>query len=170
MQNVHVSLRFQPPVEDVDDFGNAIHENLDLRTQTQNFDGALVLLYENGDTQHFPLNCFLSRPTLSVSNSSLDFRKVHFAASDLVSNIRTITVANDSIAEARWVARSSSEFFQLVPSKGITAAGGCTAIEVFLKPKKEKHYKGVVTFEVEEGRGFEVTCVGEGTLDEAQDV
>ena len=165
-QNLHVTLRFVLPVEDVDDAGEPVRET-DARYR-QTFDGALVLLYENGDAQHFPLDAVLLRPTLRASATSVDFGKVHLAGFERVANRRRVTLFNDSEDEARWVAETRGAFF-CAPTSGIVAAGGSAAVEIGMRPSAEEAYEGGVAFRVDEGRGCDVACAGEGTLDEAED-
>ena len=38
-----------------------------------------------------------------------------------------------------------------------------------MRPSAEEAYEGGVVFRVDEGRGCDVACAGEGTLDEAED-
>jgi len=175
-QNLHVTLKFTPPTEDYDDFGNPVREESVFDEKTgnrQTLDGALVLLYENGDAQHFPLACELGRPSLHFANDvrAVDFGKIHLAAAkDSVASTKQVFVVNDSSAEARWRATSSSNFFSIHPPSGIVAGGGGrAAVAVRFVPDKEKEFKGVVRFEVEEGTGCTLACAGQGTLDEAED-
>ena len=175
-QNLHVTLKFTPPTEDYDDFGNPVREESVFDEKTgnrQTLDGALVLLYENGDAQHFPLACELGRPSLHFANDvrAVDFGKIHLAAAkDSVASTKQVFVVNDSSAEARWRATSSSNFFSIHPPSGIVAGGGGrAAVAVRFVPDKEKEFKGVVRFEVEEGTGCSLACAGQGTLDEAED-
>lgn len=161
-QSLHVTLRFAPPAEDVDDAGAV------ARAAEARFDGALVLLYENGDAQHFALDARLLRPVLSASTASLKFGKVHVAEHDRVANLRRVTLRNDSGDEARWVAETRGAF-ACEPSSGIVAAGGRAAVEIHMRPSAPEAYEGGVTFRVDEGEGSDVACVGEGTLDEAED-
>jgi len=166
-QSLHVTLRFAPPAEDVDDAGAPVRETDD--EYRQRFDGALVLLYENGDTQHFALDAQLIRPTLRVSTRRAEFGKVHVRhGHERVANTRAVTLANDSGDEARWVAETRGAFF-CEPGSGIVAAGGRAVVEIGMRPSAEEAYEGAVAFRVEEGRGCDVACVGEGTLDEAED-
>ena len=44
--------------------------------------------------------------------------------------------------------------------------GGRAVVEIGMRPSAEEAYEGAVAFRVEEGRGCDVACVGEGTLDE----
>jgi hypothetical protein len=165
-QNLHVTLRFALPVEDVDDAGEPVRAT-DERYR-QHFDGALVLLYENGDAQHFSLDAQLLRPTLRASAKSIDFGKVHLAGFERVANLRRVTLFNDSGDEARWVAETRGAFF-CAPTSGIVAAGGSGVVEIGMRPSAEDLYEGGVAFRVDEGRGCDVACAGEGTLDEAED-
>ena len=166
-QSLHVTLRFAPPAEDVDDAGAPVRETDEKHRQR--FDGALVLLYENGDAQHFALDAQLIRPTLRASTRRAEFGKVHVRhGSERVANLRAVTLANDSGDEARWVAETRGAFF-CEPGSGIVAAGGRAVVEIGMRPSAEEAYEGAVAFRVEEGRGCDVACVGEGTLDEAED-
>jgi hypothetical protein len=166
-QSLHVTLRFAPPAEDVDDAGAPVRETDEK--YRQRFDGALVLLYENGDAQHFALDAQLIRPTLRASTRRAEFGKVHVRhGRERVANTRAVTLANDSGDEARWVAETRGAFF-CEPGSGIVAAGGRAVGEIGMRPSAEEAYEGAVAFRVEEGRGCDVACVGEGTLDEAED-
>jgi hypothetical protein len=166
-QSLHVTLRFAPPAEDVDDAGAPVRETDEKHRQR--FDGALVLLYENGDAQHFALDAQLIRPTLRASTRRAEFGKVHVRhGSERVANLRAVTLANDSGDEARWVAETRGAFF-CEPGSGIVAAGGRAVVEIGMRPSAEEAYEGAVAFRVEEVRGCDVACVGEGTLDEAED-
>ena len=166
-QSLHVTLRFAPPAEDVDDAGAPVRETDEK--YRQRFDGALVLLYENGDAQHFALDAQLIRPTLRASTRRAEFGKVHVRhGRERVANTRAVTLANDSGDEARWVAETRGAFF-CEPGSGIVAAGGRAVVEIGMRPSAEEAYEGAVAFRVEEGRGCDVACVGEGTLDEAED-
>ena len=67
-QSLHVTLRFAPPAEDVDDAGAPVRETDEKHRQR--FDGALVLLYENGDAQHFALDCSPAHARVDAARSS----------------------------------------------------------------------------------------------------
>ncbi len=76
----------------------------------------------------------------------------------------------DSCAVARWRDTPSWNCVWIHPPGGIVAGGGGrAAVAVRFVPDKEKEFKGVVRFEVEEGTGCSLACAGQGTLDEAED-
>jgi hypothetical protein len=105
---------------------------------------------------------------LRASAKSIDFGKVHLAGFERVANLRRVTLFNDSGDEARWVAETRGAFF-CAPTSGIVAAGGSGVVEIGMRPSAEDLYEGGVAFRVDEGRGCDVACAGEGTLDEAED-
>jgi len=177
-ENVDLKLRFCPEkVKEVDE------ERVDYRTE-----GVLVMHYQNGDRQDYPLTASVTHPALDVSRGWLHFNAVHVNTPKPLE----VVLTNNTFADAEWVVveegqePSFTPAGKPVPARGPTATvgeftvspgGGLLAgtgletpkqqrVVITLAPPSDGTFTRRVRFAVRKGRGATVECVGEGTYDE----
>ena len=168
-ENVHVTVRFAPPLPDEDDEG--VVDRADYVAE-----GALVVLYDSDDVQHFPLRAAYRHPEVAADVAEVRLGPVHVRAPENAS--RRVVLTNDTPADAEWravVGGKNPGVFRVrpdrgsIPGKGENGRARSTTVEVSMAPRAEMPYEAEVTFETREGRGCVVAVKGEGTLREEKE-
>ena len=168
-ENVHVTVRFAPPLPDVDDEG--VVDRADYVAE-----GALVVLYDSDDVQHFPLRAAYRHPEVAADVAEVRLGAVHARAPENAR--RRVVLTNDTPADAEWravVGGKNPGVFRVrpdggsIPGKGENGRARSTTVEVSMAPRAEMPYEAEVTFETREGRGCLVVVKGEGTLQEEKE-
>jgi len=169
-ENVQVTMRFTPPDPDVDDAGHVYRDDYEK-------DAALVVLYDNGDVQNFPVTAKYIHPELKASKAELDFGRVHPRAAKELKALR-VTLTNDTPTDAEWTATivgPGAHAFECVPPDGVVKGKGPTGlaqstdVEIFMSPDGEGEFSANADFGVRVGRGCGISLRGEGTYAEEEE-